>query len=323
MNIEKKNLKYHYRVYGLTVESEVLLSELMVAGENELEKIDVNINYGIMPDYIRDAVVQEENYRLKKNEMWFSIKEVANYYIYDGNSIIVEPCVDADPAQVKAFLLGSALGLLLIQRNIVAIHGGTILIHGQAVIFTGDTGAGKSTMTAVFRERGYYFMADDVSVIGEFKSFNHAIYPGYPQQKLCRDAIKLMGYDPDSFVKIDDDREKHIIPVRSSFVSEPCTLGAIFELSKWEGANVEIEEVTGSEKIITLMKNLYRIEATHFVGLNREYFRKCVEIAKDIPIYRIKRPNDKYTVDELVDIVLKAMDKKEDKSSVSYIGKGG
>lgn len=36
---------------------------------------------------------------------------------------------------------------MLIQRNIVAIHGGSVLIDDKAIICTGDTGAGKSTLT--------------------------------------------------------------------------------------------------------------------------------------------------------------------------------
>ncbi|MTM42541.1 hypothetical protein GMA50_05395 [Turicibacter sanguinis] len=34
-----------------------------------------------------------------------------------------------------------------------------------------------------------------------------------------------------------------------------------------------------------------------FEGMNPEYFKKCVEIAKEIPVYRILRPKGLMTVD--------------------------
>ena len=34
-----------------------------------------------------------------------------------------------------------------------------------------------------------------------------------------------------------------------------------------------------------------------FAGVNPEYFKKCVEIAKEIPVYRIYRPKGVMTVD--------------------------
>ena len=35
----------------------------------------------------------------------------------------------------------------MIQRDIVAIHGGTIVIDNKAIILTGNRGAGKSTLS--------------------------------------------------------------------------------------------------------------------------------------------------------------------------------
>ncbi|MEQ8156858.1 MAG: hypothetical protein ABRQ25_18610 [Clostridiaceae bacterium] len=113
---------------------------------------------------------------------------------------------------------------------------------------------------------------------------------------------------------IDDDREKYIIPAKESFVDTPTSIGAIIELSIGEGEKVEISEVLGSKKLISLMRNIYRIEVTNFSGLGREYFKKCLEVAKNIPIYKIKRPKGRRTVEEQISIILSRLAQKKNEA---------
>ena len=53
----------------------------------------------------------------------------------------------------------------------------------------------------------------------------------------------------------------------------------------------------------TIMKNIYRGYVNLIAGLDREYFKRCLKITKDIKIYRITRPRDKFTVNEQIEII--------------------
>ncbi|QAA34722.1 hypothetical protein [Clostridium manihotivorum] len=303
--------KNYYRVYGLNVKSEVVLPELINISETEDLEVDIEVTYGSMNEEILESLEKGITHGFIANEMWFSIDNIATYYIYDGKNIVVEPFEAAESEHVKAFLLGSAFGMLLYQRDLIAIHGGTIVIDGKAVIFTGDTGAGKSTLTAALRQRGYRFMADDVSVLRDISKDGIVIHPAYPQQKLCRDTINKLGGSHTDFRKLNDDRDKYIIPVQDSFYKEPLKLGALVELSVGDNASLEISEVLGSEKLITLMKNIYRIEISQFTGISRKYFRDCVQVAKEIPIYKVVRPKGENTIDEIISILENKLIKDE------------
>lgn len=305
--------KYTYKVYGMNIESEIFLPELLLVSNKEDDYVDVTISYGVMPKGIRHELENSQTYKFGKNEMWFSIKEVAQYYIYNGNAIIVEPYPNGDMEDIKIFLLGSAFGMLLIQRDIVAIHGGTVIVDGQGVIFTGDSGVGKSTLTAALRKKGYAFLADDVSVTSKGIDGIPVINPGYPQQKLCKDAMEKMGYDTDKFIMIDSDRDKYAIPVCNDFFKEAVPLGAIFELAIGEVNNVHVSEVIGSEKLKVLLKNIYRIELTRYIGISPSYFKSCVDIVKKIPLYRIIRPKDTFSIKQQIEFItetLKFMNRK-------------
>jgi hypothetical protein len=301
---------YNYRVYGINVQSEIVLPELVINNHKEYACADVVISYGLMSKEIDHEIQEYKWFNFQKYEMWFLVSDIAKYYIHNGNTIIVEPYDNANSHDVKAFLLGSAFGMLLIQRNIIAIHGGTIVIDGKAIVITGEQGAGKSTLTAALREKGYFFMADDVSVIGRRKDIKYVIHPGYPQQKLCRDAMEKMGYNVEAFRRIDEGRDKYAIPVHESFINEPMPIGAFFEISIGEGPHLEIEEITGTKKIKLLLKNIYRVEVIQYSGMSPDYFKNSIDIAKTVPFFKIKRPKDKFSIEEQISVIEKVLENK-------------
>ena len=159
--------KFYYKVYGLIIESEIILSELVEVNKRENDnigmKVDVFIRQCEMPKTIKKSIETGIISDFNINECWFIIKDIGIYRMINGNEIFVEDICD-NFKEIKAFLLGSAFGCILIQRNLVSIHGSTILIKDKGVIITGHMGAGKSTLTAAFRAKGYKFLADDISV---------------------------------------------------------------------------------------------------------------------------------------------------------------
>lgn len=299
--MKDKKKKYYYKVYGLNIESEIKMPELVVLDKEDITNFDVIVSIGTMPNSINVAKEQGFLEGFKKNEMWFYIKDIATYYIKNGQDIIVEPYRDIHDHYIKTYILGSAFGLLLIQRNIVAIHGGPVLISDKDIICTGDTGAGKSTLTSALRLSGAKLIADDVSAIDITDKIN--VYPAYPQQKLCGDAVRKLGYNTEDFIRVDEGRDKYAISSKSEFINKLVNLSAIFEIAVGDIEEVQIKELRGSEKMNTIMKNIYRGYVNQIAGLDREYFKRCLKITKDIKIYRITRPRDKFTVNEQIEII--------------------
>lgn len=295
-------INHYYEVYGLKIKSYIELPELLKSNDVNYE---INICRGITPINILNSIEQGRNLYLSLNckEIWFNIRSIGTYLIYNGNNIVVDKDIDANLEDVKAYLLGSALGMILFQRNTLAIHGGTTVINNKTLTIVGDSGSGKSTLTAALRLKKYLFVADDVSVIND----NLMINLSYPQQKLCKDTMLKLGYDINKFKKIDDDREKYKIPVKKDFVYEPVRMGAICEIKIGDNSKVEIEEIKGKEKLIILISNIYRIELIKKSGIPPEYFKKCLEIAKNIKFYRMYRPKDKYTISEQIKVLENAL----------------
>lgn len=294
-----------YLVYGLVVQSEIELPELLeIYNEEDQNKNDVAIICEVMPQDIRKELDEGKDYCFQKDKIWFYIKNTAVYYIKNINCIQVEVLQEADEQSVKTFLLGSALGMLLIMRKTIAIHGGAVVIGGESIIVTGESGAGKSTLTAALREKGYKFLADDVSALGEDENSNIMVMPGYPQQKLCKDAVEKFNYANDSSIKkIDEGRDKYSIKIRDNFGHNAVKLKAIYELSTEDIDGVRVRQVRGKEKLTIIFNNIFRFELIKYIGMNPAYFKKCARLAQNIQVYKITRPNRGYTIEEQVEII--------------------
>ena len=219
---------------------------------------------------------------------------------YNGDTVDIELCENPDMQILKVYILGSVLGMVLLQRNMVAIHGGGIVINNKGCVFTGDKGAGKSTLTTALRQRGYSFVADDVCSIKQGEV--NKIYPGFGYQKLCDDTMIKLGYNLEDYKAFRSDFNiKYIVQALDSFVACEVPFEAVFELTVGDVDKVEIKEFTGIDKIQSLIKNIFRIEILQYSGgIPSTYFKKCADIAKSIKYYKITRPKDVFSVDEQI-----------------------
>lgn len=306
------NQKYYYKVYGLNIESEILVPELTFLDDKIEKNIDVKIYYKTMPDDIKQKVHEGKKAFYNSQYVWFHIDNVGTYLIENGDTVTIDLCENPDLNILKVYILGSVLGIILLQRNTVAIHGGSIVINNKGCIFTGDKGAGKSTLTTALRQRGYDFVSDDVGAI-ELSDIP-MINPGFGYQKLCEDAMTKLGYDSSKYTPFRSDMNiKYIVPALDNFVSEKVPFKALFEIEQGDTQKVEVVEVTGNEKLQNIIKNVFRIEVLMYSGgISGEYFKKCIEIAKHIKFYKITRPKNQFTVNEQIDIIENIIYQKRD-----------
>lgn len=298
-------MAYRYYMYGMHVESEIEIAE---AVEDYTEGIaDVVVRLGEMPEEIRKK--QEESNEgssllFHARALYFRVTDVAEYLV-EESLITVRPIADATTQPVKTFLLGSALGYCMVLRKMVVLHGGAVEYHGKGIIVTGESGAGKSTVTNALREKGFQFIADDVCALNENGDKMH-INMAYPQQKLCRDAALKMGYELSDLIYINEQRDKFAVRLKDGYLAEGAEFDYLFELQISEDDKLSIERVEGHEKLHTIIRNIYRGEsAFQMWGMPPEYMKKCLKIASTIEVYCIKRPAQLGTLPEIVDFITK------------------
>lgn len=275
---------------------------------NITKKTDAFIFYREASDDIKLQISNGVFYNYSKEEVWFHIPNVATYYIKDREIYVEEH--SGDKNTIKVYLLGSALGVLLIINNIIAIHGATIILSDKGIIISGDSGSGKSTLTSGLIESGNKFISDDISRLDMNDNDEFLINPAYSQRKLCRDSIIELGYELDKCTLFDEVRDKYLVESKEKFIYENVKLNAIFEINIGDEnqREVTIKEVEGYEKLKVILKNIFRVEIAYKIGFSKDYFKKILDVANGVKVYKIFRPKDKFTVDEQIYKVIKTLE---------------
>ena len=296
-------MSYAYRVYGIDIESEILIDQLIeIDKEDIIEDNKISIKYGVMSEKYSKSKEEGKKICVEDNEVWFDIENLASFQINDGQTVVVNTYDNYDELQLNNYLTCSCLGFIMLQKNHIALHGAAINIKEKGIIITGDKGAGKSSLSTALREKGYKFMADDVSAIN---CKDISIYPGFPYQKICEDMFQTMNYKGDNFKRFQSDNNiKYLIPANKEFQRTSLELGAIVNLKVAECEEVIIEELLGYEKMLAVLSNIYRGEyISRMGGLKPIYMKKCLDITKNTPVFRLTRPKNKFTLDDQIKLI--------------------
>jgi len=288
---------YHYSAFGIRIDSEILLPELSVVPETATA--DVIIRYGDLTN-TDDSMCNYNDW--KAGNFLFKVDDVPAFCIMNGKQIVVQPFQDS--AAVLPELLGTVMGALLMQRNMLPVHGSMIIMNGFAIIFTGESGAGKSTTAAALRKRGYTLMSDDLSAMtcdcdGIFWG-----QPGYMQQRLGEDTTELLDIDTSGLEKVFEFRNKYVVPVSVDFDLKPIPIGAIYEIVKAPCEEIIIENLQGIEKLKTLMNNTYQPLLVSLFDAKEKHLKQCLQLSKQIPIFRLSRPEAKMSIDQQIEAII-------------------
>jgi|LSQX01.2.fsa_nt_gb hypothetical protein len=294
---------YKYKIFGLNIISDIELSELMPADG----PIDVEINTGKVPECLNDSFKRNDTFQASKNEFLFMVKDIAKFYVVNGNKITIESFKDVPTASVKVFLLATAFCLLLLQRGILPIHGSALVVDGKGIIITGTSGAGKSTLSNALLNGGAAFLADDLSPLALHDDGSVWIQPGFPQQKLCEDTAQRAGVDTSTLTRVEVDLNKYILPVSDSFVNKSIKLATICELNITDKDTVSVTRLKGLDKLTVIINQTFKTKLMPFTNMGKEHFRLCAGISKSIQVFRLYRPENKFTTSEQIELLRKEL----------------
>ncbi|NWH03403.1 hypothetical protein [Desulfobacter latus] len=289
-----------YNAFGLNIASEIPLLDM----ETIQGVPDVIIKYGDIPDTLADAVIKGVRYEASPDTFLLKLDGIAGYHVTQGRRIVVQAAPAAVPEEILLFLMGSVMGALLHQRNILPLHAGAVLTDQGAVILAGPSGIGKSTLTAVFQQQGFPILADDVCAVSAEKKNGVKVLPGFPRLKLWADALKKLETSPEGLKQVRQapDLNKYFIPFNSR-ANSPAPIRSIFILQSTHSDEFDIETLVGMKRIQPILKNTYRPEILEEMGTKQDHFRQCAALADTVPVFRLSRPQKGFRLGELMNFV--------------------
>lgn len=276
---------FDYRLFGLNLASELEFPEL--GRLDGVAAYDAEIRLGTLPPAESRSLEPEP----VEGGAIFTVPEVARYAVFEGRRIIVDPADGADPRNVRLYLLGSAMGLLLHQRGVLPLHANAVEIDGQAFAFMGPSGAGKSTLAAWFHDRGLRVIADDVCAVHFDAQLRPWVSQGLPRLRLWKSALDATGRSDDRFERSyagDEQWDKFDVPlVQPDKARDLLPLAAIYLLR--EAEEFAIESLAGVSAADAIFANTYRGQYIDGANQARNHWESSLKLISGVPIYCTSR----------------------------------
>jgi hypothetical protein len=274
----------HYGVFGLSVASEIPLPELRRRPSQTSS--DVFVRRGEVPP----SEGAQIGLSVDGDKALLLIPEVGRYLMIAGQELIVDPWwPEVSERNIRLYLLGSAFGAILHQRDLLPLHANSIIVDGRAIGFMGHPGAGKSTMAAQFHDSGFPILGDDVCVVsGGAKPVAHA---GIPRLRLWREALEASGRTVEGYEMSFDDYDKYNVPIGDdSGTPEQAPLSHLYLLDDAGGSGSSaIEPLHGAAALEALVANTYRGSYVQIMGRTEQHLRACIQLAQVVPVFRVCR----------------------------------
>ncbi|MCW3797081.1 hypothetical protein OMW55_04580 [Sphingomonas sp. BN140010] len=281
--------------------SDLTLPELQCTGASPLE-YDVILRVGGLPS----GLPTKAGLHQAGGGTLLNIAGVGRYYCASGRELRVEPLPEAPARNVRLFLLGSGLAMLLHRRGLLPLHGNSVVIDGRAYVFLGPSGSGKSSLAAWLHDRGHRLMADDVSVVAIGSDDRAEVRPGLPRLRLWQDAVERSGRTVAGLRRSFDEPEpldKFDLPV-NRVATDAVPLGGVLLLAR--GGEPTLAPIRGMASVQALFANIYRGE--YLRGAEHQaQWQACVRIARTCPVWSWKRRWDAACYDEDAELLVGAL----------------
>lgn len=267
---------------------------------------DLTIRIGAVParlDGARDAspllqVTPQKEARL-------SIDGVATYWLRSSQEIVVDPQMAADAPDIRTFLFGTVLGLLVHRRGLLPLHASCVRIGSHAVAISGVSGAGKSTLAAALTRHGHALVSDDICVIDAGAIGGPVVWPAFPRVKLWQDSLDAIGVGSEGLAANRSGQQKYYLRFReaASFQTDPVPLKVIYLLCTQNAplaGRDDVQKLAPTPGVIGLHEQIYRRRTASIWGLDPNHFKALGQIVGAADVYRLTRGLKLTDLDTLV-----------------------
>jgi hypothetical protein len=304
----KNNL---YNSFGLSIESYIPLPELPLSEvHTDLVIEKVTVTKSDLTSLWNESAQSNEYLSISDNQVLIRVPDTAVFCIRNGESIIVSPYEGSEEDKIRLYILGTCMGVILMQKRILPLHGSAIAINGKAYAVLGASGAGKSTLASILLQKGHQLLSDDLIAVTLTNDHIPMVMPAYPQQKMWQETIDQLGMSSSDFQPLFERETKFAVPVTSRFCEKPLPLAGVFELVKTK-TNATLEPINGLVRFHTLLQHTFRSFLIERLNLMEWHFSTLAQFANRIDMYQLQRPSSGFSAHELAQLLLNTIHKEE------------
>lgn len=307
----KTESKNSYYSFGFRIDSYLPLPELPPINEHTNMNMEtVRVAITDLTACWNSAASSSEYFAVKDNQVLIRVPNTAIFCISNGESIMVSPFEGFNDDKIRLYILGTCMGVILLQKRILPLHGSAIAINGKAYAILGASGAGKSTLASILLEKGFHLLSDDLIPVTIDQNNVPMVSPSYPQQKMWQETIDHLGMSSSQLQPLFDRETKFAVPVSSRFCNQSLPLAGVFELVKTE-TNATIEPLQGLVRFQTLLRHTFRNFLLEHLELREWHFTTLSRFVNQIDMYQLQRSSSYFSAHELADFLLNTIPEED------------
>ena len=311
--------QFRYQAYGFRIASDIPHPGFIAKEGNAETAADVVIRFGDLSSRWAELVPPGERGVVKERLVMFQIPDIATYLIEDGNRITVSPMEGSTLVQIRLFLDGYCMAIILLQRGILPLHGSAVAVDGKAYAIIGRSGAGKSTLAKALMEQGFSFLCDDIIPVRFCEESGKAVVsPAFPEQKLWQESLEGLGLDSGGYPVIyekqgneaSEKKTKFAIPV-TRFVNQTLPLEGIFELVKTnDPEKAGMRSLPMDDRLQAVTHHTFHRSLISELGKLEWHFLTTVQLINRVKVYQIQRSDASFSARELVSSMVEQIAKE-------------
>ncbi|MBQ6787605.1 MAG: hypothetical protein IJO85_07780 [Lachnospiraceae bacterium] len=299
-------MMFYYKLYGLTVASEIEFTEAIPC--EEMEETDAVIAFAEPPEWVMEQYHEGKYSSLSMDVMWFRLEDEMLIYVEKGRDVRVKLLDDKmDRVRMRSYILSGAMTFLMMQHNYVLIHGSALVYQDKAFIVSGCSGSGKSTTALELLKRpDILFASDDICAVKIVEN-QCLLYPGPPFQKVCEDVKERENEH--EYIYLEEAGGKFGRKLQQGYVTKPLEITGMFILEKSETEQLKMTSYKGVEALHALTHNMFRGELWNILGITPQRLQQFMKVANSLAIYKVERPVNSDTVNERCDMIMAEIQK--------------
>lgn len=269
---------------------------------------DVTVAYGPVARELDHAMAtddgRETGYRWQAAPGRYLLKggmKSGRFLVEGGSRITLQRNENAEDKRILFHLLHPVTAALFCQRGLLALHASTADTPAGTIALCGRSQAGKSTTLAALLQKGCAMVSDDITIVRRAAHDRVEAVAGSSMIHLWDDAARGVGLDISGCDRHPIRRGKTALAAPG----EPCQGGTPLRklciLEPGTGEHLSVSRLIGADKFNALMECIYGplFEEEH-PGL----FPLFNSVAEQTEIFRIRRPASRWTVDEVIKVIL-------------------
>jgi len=201
------------------------------------------------------------------------------------------PFESSSQGDINLHLNLQVLVAVLFQRDIIAFHSGSFVWKENGIMVLGESGAGKSSLTASFNISGHDFLSDDITPV--IKQSDEPVMWDLPNvMRLRADTVRQLDLDEEILEKWEYGEGKYLF-LKNEGYGKNQSLKWIFKLEAQDVEKVSFAEPGNAEKFTIVRSEICSWDILRGMPQTEASFlNQLLFIIEKVRIVKVIRPKN-------------------------------